>query len=500
MTRFREGVDDAAAGAGRALGGDAAGDSPVARGGAVARRCLPRRDEPEFCGRLVIAANRLPYGIEEDGGRATLRRAVGGLVSALHPLAERVGATWVGWDGGQTASWARVRRGRRATPYRLAPVALPPRLREPYYDGFCNGTLWPLLHSFLGRAEFRQDWFDAYLAANRAVAARVRRETRPGDVIWVHDYHLLLVPGLLRQAGVSSRIAFFLHIPFPAPDLFRHLPWRAELLAGLAGADAIGLQAPEHVRHLRDAFSWFGPAAGARGGRAAPDIRAVPISIDTRRLAGRARSREVRQRVEAIRASARGRPIVLSVERLDYSKGILERLRAIEHLLEVRRDLRGRVWFLQLSVPTRTGVPTYDRYRREVDEMVGRINGRFSRPEWAPIRYLFRSLPEDELLAYYRAADAVLITSLKDGMNLVAKEYVAARAGAGGVLLLSEFAGAAGELRGALLINPHDARGTAGAVARALDMPALEQRQRMASMYRHLQRHSVHHWVRRCLA
>jgi trehalose 6-phosphate synthase/phosphatase len=463
-------------------------------------KARPALQRPRPAGRLLIVANRLPYRVLDDGAKVELQRNVGGLVSAVHPLAERVGAAWIGWDDGQTALWSRARNALRAAPYRVIPLALPERLHANYYSGFCNATLWPLFHSFLGRAEFHQSWYEAYLEANRRFADRVRREARPGDTIWIHDYQLMLVPGLLRQAGVRSRILFFLHIPFPAADLFRHLPWRSELLAGLAGTDVIAVQAPEHSRHMRDALDQFGPGAGGNGRPKIPELRTIPISIDTVRLSRRSRSPEVLRRAEAIRQSGAGRKIVLSVERLDYAKGILERLRAVERLLERRRDLRERIWFLQLSVPTRTGVGTYERYRRDVDEMVGRINGRFSRPEWVPIRYLFRSLPEDELLAYYRVADAALITSLKDGMNLVAKEYVAAHGHGGGVLVLSEFAGAAREMRGALLVNPHHATETADTVARALEMPLEEQRRRMSGMFRHLLRHTVHDWVERCLA
>jgi len=461
-----------------------------------------KREARGHGGRLVIVANRLPFRPVRSGRRWDVERSVGGLVSALHPLAARVGATWVGWDDGQADAWRRVLAARRTLlPHAVAPVALPERIRDPFYGGFCNATLWPLFHSFLGRAEFRRIWFDAYREGNAAFAHRVRRLARPGDTIWVHDYHLMLLPGLLRAAGVRARILFFLHIPFPAADLFRHLPWRAEVLEGLAGADLVGVQASEHVRHLRESFGRFA-APEARGRpRAArrPTLRALPISIDTRRLASLARSPEVLQRTGEVRESFLGRKIVLSIERLDYSKGIAERLRAIDELLEKHRDLRNRVSFLQLSVPSRTEVGSYARYRREIDEMVGRINGRFSRPDWVPIRYLFRSLPETELLAYYRAADAVLVTSLNDGMNLVAKEYVAAQAGRDGVLLLSEFAGAAREMRGAILINPHHATGTAEAIVRALTMPRTERRARMAAMYRHLLRHTVHDWVSACL-
>ncbi len=464
----------------------------------MARECRTRRG-----GRLLIVANRLPVRPVPEAGRIAIQRSVGGLVSALGPLAERIGASWIGWDEGLGDLWRRLAPSRRGVfPFLVSPVRLAAPLREPYYNGFCNATLWPLLHSFLGRTEFNGDWFAAYASANRAFAARVRATARPRDTIWIHDYHLMLVPRMLREAGVRSRILFFLHIPFPSADLFQHLPWRTEILAGLASADAVGVQGPEHVRHLREALDRFlprGPAAGVASA-SRPAVRAVPISIDTVRLSRLARSPDVLRRAQSVRDSFHGRHVVLSVERLDYSKGIAERLRAIDLLLETRRDLRGRVSFLQLSVPSREGVRSYDRYRREIDEMVGRINGRFSRPEWVPIRYLFRSLPEAELLAYYRAADVALVTPLKDGMNLVAKEYIAARGGKDGALVLSEFAGSARELRGALLVNPHSAHHVAGAIHAAMEMPAAERRTRMAGMYRHLLRHTVHDWVRKCLA
>jgi trehalose 6-phosphate synthase/phosphatase len=454
---------------------------------------------------LIIVANRLPLRPVQEKGKPAFQRSTGGLVSALLPLAEAERATWVGWDGGETASWSQIlrKRSRQALPFRVAPVALPEGSRGPYYDGFCNATLWPLFHGFLGRTEFSETWWSAYRESSRAFADRIAGLARSGDMVWIHDYHLMLLPSLLRAAGLRSRIVFFLHIPFPADDSFRHLPWRAELLAGLRGANVIGTQTPEDARHLRQCLALFGPPGLRRPSRTRRGrgtvLRANPISIDTRRLAREARAPAVCRRVEAMREAFHGRRVILSVERLDYAKGILERLRAVEHLFEARRDLRGRVSFLQLSVPTREGVRAYEGYRRQVDEMVGRINGRFSQPEWVPIRYLFRSLPEGELLAYYRVADVLFVTSLKDGMNLVAKEYVAARGGEDGVLVLSEFTGAAHELRGALPVNPHHTTETAAMLARALEMPPMRRRTRMKDMFRHLLRHTVHDWIRECL-
>ena len=467
---------------------------------------MPGRNAGHPPGRLIIVANRLPFRPVREKDGIVLQRTAGGLVSALLPLAERVGAPWVGWDGGESEASARALRRSRGkhTPFPLVPVALDDAVREPFYSGFCNASLWPLFHGFLGRSEFSAHGFAAYEAANAVFAERTLHVLRPGDTIWVHDFHLLLLPGLLRAARVRARIVFFLHIPFPAPDHFRHIPWRTELLRGLAACNVVGLQRQEDVRHLRESLETLLPVRGARTSRgrapSKPELRANPISIDTRRLSQAAREPVVTRRAESIRNAFHGRKVVLSVERLDCAKGILERLRMIEHLLETRPDLRDHVSFLQLSVPTRPGVRSYEGYRREVDEAGGRINGRFSRPEWVPFRYLFRSLPESELLAYYRAADVMLITSLKDGMNLVAKEYVAARSGHGGVLVLSEFAGAAQHLRGALLINPHHVVATAAAVTQALELPPAEQQRRMRSMYRYLLRHTVHDWVRECLA
>jgi trehalose 6-phosphate synthase/phosphatase len=441
--------------------------------------------------RLVVVSNRLP----------TPGAGAGGLVTALEPVLRASRGLWLGWDGGHSQSWIPPPA---ELGYRLVPVSLREREVELYYHGFANRTLWPLFHSLIDRTEIRHDFWLAYRRINHKFANLVLAEDESADLVWVHDYHLMLVPAALRERGYEGRSGFFLHTPFPPYELFRILPWRREVLEGLLGADLVAF----HTRGYCDNFLecvrriLAAPVEGStvrfRGRRVR--VGAAPISIDTARFERLGSLPATVQRMRRLLLSLEGAQVVLGVDRLDYTKGIPERLAAVERLLEKRPQYRRRLVLIQVAVPSRTRLEHYRVMKRQIDEMVGRINGRFSDGSWAPVRYLYRFVPHDTLCAYYALADVALVTPLRDGMNLVAKEYVACHPEEGGALVLSELAGAAEELGGAIRVNPHDIDSVAEALHLALQMDPAEKRRRMAAMKQHLRRHDVARWAAELLA
>jgi trehalose 6-phosphate synthase/phosphatase len=441
--------------------------------------------------KLVVVSNRLPITIVQDGDRTSVRRSAGGLVSALEPVLARLGGTWVGWPGVPTESAITMPETRR--PYTIVPVALNRVEVAGFYDGFANATLWPLFHGFPTRARFDRAGWEAYSRANQLFAETAARVADKAQLIWVHDYQLMAAPTLLRERLPNMRLAFFLHIPFPPFDLFRLLPWDRELLRGLLASDLIGFHSQAYVRNFLDCVERL---LGVRvdrdeqlvehGGRTVR-VGAFPLGIDFDLYESRARA--------APTADAPDARVVLGVDRLDYTKGIPERIRAFERLLELHPEHRERVVFLQIAVPSRTEVKEYRRLKREIDELVGRVNGRFGTPQWSPIHYLHRASSEEQLVALYRDAHVGLVTPLRDGMNLVAKEYVACQVGDPGVLVLSRFAGASETMREALLVNPYNIDATAEALHRALTMDESERRSRLAALRWRERRHNVHTWV-----
>jgi trehalose 6-phosphate synthase len=458
-------------------------------------------------GRLIIASNRLPVSIERQGGRVEVKPATGGLVTALVPVLRQRGGVWIGWSGatGPADDLAPLLRAAgRKSGYGLRGVALDEREVAGYYRGFANEILWPLFHDLPGRCNFQPAYWGPFAQVNARFAATIERAWQAGDLVWVHDYHLMLVGRFLREGGFPGRTAFFLHIPFPPPDIFRKLPWRKPLLEALLAYDLLGFQTGGDRRRFLECVRQLLPEARPRirphGEPAAPGrevrVGAFPISIDVGTFARQARSPEVERETERIRRALLGRKLVLGLDRLDYSKGIPQRLRAFAAALEAEPALRGRVSLLQVVVPSRTRVAEYRDFKAEIDQLVGTLNGRYAETGWTPIQYRYRSLSREQLLAHYRAADVAFVTPLKDGMNLVAKEYCAARVDGDGVLVLSEFAGAAVELKsGALLVNPYDEQGTAEALCHALSMEEAERRARMARMRDHLAAHDVFGWV-----
>lgn len=459
--------------------------------GRAGRAALDRGPAP-----IVTIANRLPVVKTRDGWRT----ADGGLVTALRPTFESRPGSWVGWDGGSPD----VPHTLPDLAARLVPVQLRKSQAENYYHGFSNRTLWPLFHGLLERVVIDRRWWRDYHQANERFAERALEVAAPDSLLWVHDYQLACLPALLRQAGGRQPIGFFLHIPFPAPELFARLPWRSHLIDGLLGADVVAFQTEEYRENfvrtcarLRDDLAVDGNRLRLADGRTV--VTAThPISIDVGAFRARAQSDGVGRTLGRLRRRFHGRRVLVGVDRLDYTKGIVERLRAVELLLENRREFRGRLAVLQVAVPSRGDIREYRELRSEVEQIVGRINGRFTIPgQDVPVHYLYRGVPPDRLLAYYGIADVCLVTPLRDGMNLVAKEFVVCQqaVGGAGALLLSEFAGAAEGLPEALPCNPFDVEGLSGALELALELDEEDRRWRIDKLAERVERHDVFAWL-----
>ncbi|MHA6621689.1 alpha,alpha-trehalose-phosphate synthase (UDP-forming) [Pseudonocardia sp. DLS-67] len=451
---------------------------------------------PDF----VVVANRLPVDLEKlpDGSRRW-KRSPGGLVTALEPMLRSREGAWVGWPGLPDADVEPlVEDGLQLYPVRLTAEDV-----EEYYEGFSNGTLWPLYHDVVAPPAFHRHWWQAYVRVNQRFADVVAKVAAEGATVWVQDYQLQLLPAALRELRPDLRIGFFLHIPFPPTELFMQLPWRARIVEGLLGADLVGFHTPGGARNFRWLATHLAGASPGHGrtevlvGDRAVKLGAFPISIDSANLDRMSRSPEVLERAKQIRADL-GDPerIVLGVDRLDYTKGIDGRLRAFEELLVEGRISPEDTVMIQLATPSRERVEHYQRMRNDIEQAVGRINGEYARVGHPAVHYLHQSLPRDELVAFFVAADVMLVTPLRDGMNLVAKEYVACRHDNGGALVLSEFAGAAIELKDALLVNPHDTDGVKNALYAALTLDRDEGRRRMRALRRQVLSHDVDRWAR----
>ena len=447
---------------------------------------------------LVIVANRLPVDrVQLPDGADGWRRSPGGLVTALEPVMRANDGAWIGWPGSADDDLEPfVEDG-----LHLVPVHLSASEVEEFYEGFSNGTLWPLYHDVIAKPEFHREWWDSYVTVNRRFADRAAEVAAEGAMVWVQDYQLQLVPQMLREKRPDLRIGFYLHIPFPPAELFSQLPWRRQLLEGLLGADLIGFQragaAGNFVRLVRS-------RVGHKTHRDTiylPDGRPVraaafPISIDTAGFEELARSEAVEQRAKEIReALGNPRKVFLGIDRLDYTKGIYARLRAFGELVEDGQlDVEDAV-FVQVATPSRERVEQYRILRDEIDRLVGHINGDVGRIGRPAISYLHSSYPREEMAALYRAADIMVVTPYRDGMNLVAKEYVACRYDDDGALVLSEFAGAADELRQAWLVNPYDINGMKTALMEAFRAEPKDLRRRMRAMRKTVVEHDVARWA-----
>ncbi|MDY6916705.1 MAG: trehalose-6-phosphate synthase [Chloroflexota bacterium] len=458
--------------------------------------------------RLVIVSNRLPVAITKGArGQWQVEPAVGGLVSALAPLLRERSGLWIGWPGNAEEAdlGEPLARASRSLGYELQLVPLSREETDRYYQGFSNEILWPLFHDLQTLCRFDPAYWNSYQSVNRKFARAIAERAGPRDYVWVHDYHLMLVARELRSMGLERKLGFFLHTPFPPADIYFKLPWRSQILAALLDYDLIGFQT------LRDRNNFVHCVTGVLKGyhvdarrqvttiktsKREVQVGSFPIGIEYKEYRRQAASSEVTRAARLVRTALPNRKIVLGVDRLDYSKGIPEKLRAFGNALDRFDDLRGKVSLVQVVVPSREAVLQYRALRDEIEGLVGEINGKFTRLGWVPVHYMFRSLERTELLAYYRAADIALITSLKDGMNLVAKEYCAANIDRSGVLILSEFAGAADQLRrNSLLVNPYDSEGVANAIQRAYHMGVEERQRRMRRLQVSVQKRNVFWWV-----
>ncbi|MGY1700901.1 MULTISPECIES: alpha,alpha-trehalose-phosphate synthase (UDP-forming) [unclassified Geodermatophilus] len=446
---------------------------------------------------VVVVANRLPVDqVTDPDGTTRWQRSPGGLVTALEPFVAGRGGAWVGWSG--TA-------GEAPEPFEsggisLVPVELSEEEVDRYYEGMSNASLWPLYHDVVEKPEYHRTWWDTYVQVNKRFADRTAEVAAEGAIVWVHDYQLQLVPAMLRQRRPDLTIGFFLHIPFPPYELFTQLPWRSAIVEGLLGADLVGFQLPsaaanfvQLARRLHEL-----PTRGATieyDGRVVT-ARAFPISIDVAAFDRLANSPEVLARAKEIRTEL-GDPekMILGVDRLDYTKGISVRLNAFQELLEDGAVEAPGTVLVQVATPSRERVEHYVHMRETIEQQVGHINGVFGSIGGPAVHYFNQSMPREELAALYRAADVMLVTPYRDGMNLVAKEYVAARSDLGGTLVLSEFAGAAAEFRQAFLVNPHDITGVKNQLLRALRAEPAEAARRMRAMRRHLVKHDLDHWA-----
>ncbi|BCS89525.1 alpha,alpha-trehalose-phosphate synthase (UDP-forming) [Pseudodesulfovibrio sediminis] len=459
--------------------------------------------------RLVVVSNRLPVALKKVDDAWAVKQGAGGLVTAMAPVLKNRGGAWIGWAGASSDPDMDV-DGLLSdfcsdAGYDLATVPLTKQEVDDYYFGFSNEIIWPLFHDLQTRCRFHPRYWRAYLDVNFKFAEVVARKSTPDDYIWVQDYHLMHQAFFLKSMGVKRNTGFFLHIPFPPPDIFMKLPWRWKVIQALTEYDLVGFQTVQDRRNFMGCLQRLMPEAKAEGRGAVVTVTvgnrrfrlgAFPISIDYNQFSGLAKRPEVAQQAFDVKEALRHRKIILGVDRLDYTKGIPERIQSFHTLLRRYPDMVGKVNFIQIAVPSREEVDEYKELRQEIEQLVGRVNGEFSFPGWVPVHYHYRSLPHEELVAYYSAADIGLVTPLRDGMNLVAKEYCACNNSGSGVLVLSEFAGAAAQLqKHAYLVNPYDMEGIAKALHRALHWGRDERKASMLKLREQVRKNNIFWWV-----
>jgi trehalose 6-phosphate synthase/phosphatase len=460
--------------------------------------------------RLIVVSNRLPFALDSTGEDLwTVTPAVGGLVSAIEPVLRGRGGTWIGWPGiaGEIPKQPLAEATRDAG-YNVVPVTLTETERDEFYYGYSNEVIWPLFHDLQSFCNFEPAYWQAYKQVNERYADAIVRSAKVDDFIWVHDYHLMYVAQALREHSVDrklSALTFFLHIPFPPYDIFAKLPQQQRLLRALLQFDLLGFQTRRDVRNFLQCVRRVMSDAKVLSRHEMYVVRFegrkirlghFPIGIDFDAFANGAKSEAVAEKSQQLRTSFPGCQLILGSDRLDYSKGIPERLRAFRNALERYPELRGRVVLIQVVVPSRVEIPRYHEFKGRIDRLVGDINGRFSTSIWSPVQYHFRSLDRNDLLAHYRGCDIAFVTPLKDGMNLVAKEYCACRIHQDGMLILSQFAGAAEQLKpDALLVNPYDVEQLADTLLGAFQMNQAERRARMKRMRGVVRDENVFWWV-----
>lgn len=463
--------------------------------------------------RLVIVSNRLPIICEKnEHAQWEIEASSGGLVTALDPVFKHRGGVWIGWPGTTEASLAQLReplkKANEGLGYELTPVALSEVERDQFYLGFSNAIIWPLFHDLQTRCHFDPKYFRTYEEVNKKFARTILNHTQANDLIWIQDYHLMGVAKELRQMGVKNRLAFFLHIPFPPLDIFLKLPWRREILSSLMEFDTLGFQTTRDVRNFMQCVRMLLLSRLDRREGNAHAVRkisyedrevavgAFPISIDFEDFATPAADPKIAQKAKHLREDLPHRTLALGIDRLDYTKGIPYKLEAFRNALERYPELRGNLTLVQNVVPSRESITEYHDLRIEIEQLVGEINGQYSRAGWVPIHYKFHHMDREELLAYYRMAAIALVTPLKDGMNLVAKEFCACDVEENSVLILSEFAGAAAEFQDdALLVNPYNVEEIADKIYLAYKMEPAEKKERMQALRKQIKEHDIEKWA-----
>lgn len=451
--------------------------------------------------KLILVSNRLPVKIGPDG---TIERTTGGLASAMEGATDETTQWWVGWPGGAIEDMenpAQVRQSMQEIG--LQPVFLTKDEVDGFYEGYSNATLWPLLHYMVDRARFSSDWWQTYQQVNRKFADQILALAEPGDRVWIHDYHLMLAPQMIRNEVRNLKVGFFLHTPFCSSEIFRALPHRSEILKGLLGADLIGFHTFNYLRHFRSSLlrilGWESEMDSIWMDDRKVRMDVYPIGHNHEAIERAISAPDFIAEREKIRTDLAGKRMILNVERLDYTKGLPEKLSAMRRFLERYPDRRNEVLFVLIAVPSRQGVKEYDELTEDVQREVGAINGEFGNFGHMPVQFLHRSFPMEQLAAFYALSEICMVTPLRDGMNLVAKEFVAARDDEDGVLILSTLAGASRELVEALLVNPFDIGETADAIRVALEMSRDERRQRMRLMRGTVKENNVYRWAGRML-
>ena len=452
--------------------------------------------------RILIVSNRLPVTASKSEGKINFVPSVGGLATGISSFHQNHDCLWIGWSGIARDEMSKdnmqdiIAQLERLKNY---PVFLSQSQIESYYDGFCNKTIWSLFHSFTQYTIYDNVLWDEYKKVNKIFCQTILAIIKPDDIIWIHDYQLMLLPMLLRQRIPNLTIGFFLHIPFPPQEIYRQLPWRREILEGILGADLIGFHTYDYVRNFLDSeLRLLGDEQNMgyiNYQNRMLKVDSFPMGIDYERFSMAIQNTDTQREVEKIRKQIGRRKIILSIDRMDYTKGIVERLKAYEIFLQENPEYFEKVTLIMLAVPSRTRVEQYQHLKHQIDELIGKINGKYGSIGWVPIWYLFRSLPFSELSALYHIADIALITPLKDGMNLVAKEFIASKDNAKGVLILSEMAGAAHELGEALIVNPNNGLEISWALKYALHMSEAKQIKRNKIMQKRLKNYDVKKWA-----
>jgi trehalose 6-phosphate synthase/phosphatase len=452
--------------------------------------------------RLIVVSNRLPVSISKTKSGLKIRPSAGGLATGLSALPDEYEHFWIGWPGGIKERYSGQDTKditKELQNIGCSPVFLSSAQAENYYEGFSNRAIWPLFHYFPTYTIYEERFWQYYATVNELFCQHVLEEARPDDFIWVHDYHLMLLPQMLRARLPQATIGFFLHIPFPSFELFRLLPWRREIIEGLLGADLIGFHTYDYVRHFLSSVCRVVGLEHHLGTLSVKDrlvkVDTFPMGIDYHAYADAHQRPDVKKEIEKMRRTVGDRKIIASIDRLDYTKGIVRRLEAFDWFLTEFPQYKGKVTLILVAVPSRINVADYQRLRNNLEKLVGRVNGEKSQIDYIPVWYLYRSLPFHAITALYNIADVALVTPLRDGMNLIAKEYVAAKENRPGVLILSEMAGAASELGEALIVNANNKQEIVMAIKKALDMSESEKIERLKPMQERLQRYDIRRWA-----